>query len=88
MSARRSSASFESLGWVTVLVRAHSGMMKCFMGLTGARTSGGGLAKEAWDSDAERNISLEGDDLMRVNEVLVDVENGTLGSQSDRAVRR
>lgn len=86
MSAIRSSTSFESLGLVAVLVRAHSGTTKFLTGFTGACAECG-MAKEDCDSDAERHIGLGGDDLGRKSKELVAISNDTLESKSDRTVR-
>lgn len=86
MSAIRSSASFESLGRVAVLVRAHSGTTKFLTGFICACAECG-MAKEDWDSDAERHIGLEGDNLGRKSEELVAISDGTLESKSERIVR-
>lgn len=85
MSAIRSSTSFESLGRVAVLVRAHSGTTKFLTGFTGACTECG-MAEDC-DSDAERHIGLGGDDLGRKSKELVAISNDTLESKSDRTVR-
>jgi hypothetical protein len=45
------------------------------------------MAKEDCDSDTERHIGLEGDDLGRKIEELVAISNDTLESKSERMVR-
>jgi hypothetical protein len=84
-SAIRSSASFESLGRVAVLVRAHSGTIKFLTGFTGACAECG-MMKGDWVSDPERHIGLEGDDLGRKSKELVVISDDA-GSKSERMVR-